>query len=245
MNSFLGTLSLVGLTTILAIGAAPGFGQDTRDTRPTTRPTMSHDTSSHEEEAPPDEGRLPDSPRGFGCLIERDGHGIAYATNDSGKTVPAGTVLTWYAQPGNVQKTFKLAKDWKPGDKLPIPVAAGEIPHPGTCSIKLSPWHDGPILKPIGIDPMDPPLETGTPPKWELACLGPYLPNNPEDLNIDNLTPFPMPKGTHIKVVIMPGPVELELVTWADGSAYAGIVFDDVLKDFPDGIESCTAEVIN
>ena len=112
--------SLALMAAVVVVGAAPAFSQ-TRDTRPeqpdrpTTepqRPSVGSDRQgdgdSQVSDGPIVERSLPASPPGFECLIAADGTSLeyAYVVNNTGKTIPHGTMITWYVQPGNIVKHY-------------------------------------------------------------------------------------------------------------------------------------------
>ncbi|WP_156387386.1 hypothetical protein [Devosia sp. Root105] len=145
--------SIAALATILVAGAAPAFAQDTRDTRPQQgRPIIEHGDEGGGSVEPGQKQRLPKSTEGVRCLV-KEGHGgpEILAVNGTGQVIPAGTVVTFYMQPGNVQKLFKLTDDWAPGQSLAIPVKLAELPDDAECSLKLksSPEPEMPADDPV------------------------------------------------------------------------------------------------
>lgn len=134
--------SLVAMAALLAAGTAPAFAQ-TRDTRP-ERPVVERDDSSGSGATETrQEPRLPKPTEGVRCLIKQGHDGPAIlAVNGTGKVIPAGTVVTLYLQPGNIQKLFKLDTDWQPGQSIGVPVKLGELPEGAACSMKVTPVED-------------------------------------------------------------------------------------------------------
>lgn len=138
--------SAAALLAVLAVGTVPALAQtrDTRPDRPTTepeRPRMDHgDGDSDVDDGPLVDASLPTIPFGFECTIDESGtppH-YAYVVNNTGKIVPHGTVITWYVQPGNIMKTYKIEIDWLPGHSIWIPDADNAIKTlPAFCSISL------------------------------------------------------------------------------------------------------------
>jgi hypothetical protein len=136
--------SLALMAAALVVGTTPAFSQ-TRDTRPTEpdRPTTEQgEKDSSEERADPAQSRrLPKATPGTDCEAHADGNGAWEVTvaNESGNTLAAGTVLTLYLQPGNVQKTFKLETDWYPGTEIDVTVKAGDFELGARCVVKIMP----------------------------------------------------------------------------------------------------------
>lgn len=130
-------LSIVAMAAVLAAGAVPALAQTRTDPEP-DRPRIEKGDGGGSETARNDEGRLPKSTAGVRCLV-KEGHGgpEILAVNGTGKVIPAGTVVTLYMQPGNVEKLFKLTEDWAPGQSLAVPVKLAELPEDAECSLKL------------------------------------------------------------------------------------------------------------
>lgn len=137
--------SLALMAAVVVAGATPAFSQ-TRDTRPTEpdRPTIEQGEKGGggSDRAEPERvNRLPQPSPGTACEAHADGNGFweVTVTNETGKTIPAGTVLTLYLQPGNVQKTFKLETDWYSGTGIDVTVKAGEFELGARCVVKVMP----------------------------------------------------------------------------------------------------------
>lgn len=150
--------SIAAMATLLVAGLTPALAQ-TRDTRPEPqRPRVENgggsDSSSTDIKIEP---RLPKSTDGVRCLIKQT-HGGPEVTvvNGTGKVIPAGTVVTFYMQPGNIQKTFKLETDWQPGQPIAVPVKLAELPQDAECAVKLATPDGGPEP-----ETKDEPLEEG------------------------------------------------------------------------------------
>lgn len=142
LKSFL----VAAAATIVVASLSPAFAQTRTDPvpdRPRTdldRPSDSHGGDSDFDDGPQIDGKLPTTPVGFECHIEDDGTPPAYAyvVNNTGKLIPHGTVITWYVQPGNIVKTYKVEIDWMPGVSIWIPDADNAIKTlPATCAISL------------------------------------------------------------------------------------------------------------
>lgn len=226
---FAKAISLLALGALVTTGIMPANARDTRTE--TDRPRIESGgggDSRPEEQAKP---RLPKSTVGVRCVIKEGHSGFgAQLVNGTGKVIFAGSVVTVYIQPGNVQKQFVLETDWLPGDPLPVPLKGVELTAVSTCAVK--------------VEFAEPKPPASTPDMWKFTCEE-YLPFSPGSLKVENTTPYPIPEGTHIKVTVMPGPVEYEVVTWGKISNFGGIVFEDLLAaQFPNGIESCSAEVV-
>jgi hypothetical protein len=136
--------SLALMAAVVVAGATPAFSQ-TRDTRPTEpdRPTIEQgEKGSGGDRAEPERvSRLPKPSPGTDCEVRADGNGSWEVTvaNESGKTISAGTVLTLYLQPGNVQKTFKLETDWYSGTEIDVTLKAGDFELGARCVVKIMP----------------------------------------------------------------------------------------------------------
>jgi len=138
------------MAAVVVAGATPAFSQ-TRDTRPEPeRPTVDRsDNDSSSGDA--DQSEATSSPRitpGISCIVDiRDGGKLeAKLVNSTGKMIPAGTIITVYIQPGNIQQHYKLQKDWGPGFSLRVSLDANEVSLPAFCSVRvgsLQPVHDG------------------------------------------------------------------------------------------------------
>lgn len=139
--------SLALMAAVVVAGAAPAFSQ-TRDTRPTEpdRPTIEQkEKDSSEERADPAQpGRLPKGSPGMLCKLTWDDDEIVgvLVTNDTGKLIPAGTIVTVYVQPGGIQKQYKVTADWYPGQAMDIAIDIGGVDAIAACSIKLKPERD-------------------------------------------------------------------------------------------------------
>jgi len=147
--------SIAALATILVAGAAPAFAQDTRDTRPQQgRPIIEQGDEGGGSVEPEQKQRLPKSTEGVRCLV-KEGHGgpEILAVNGTGKVIPAGTVVTLYLQPGNIQKLFKLETDWQPGQSIGIPVKLADLPEGADCAVKLA---DAAEQQPVADEPNTP-----------------------------------------------------------------------------------------
>jgi len=143
--------SLALMAAVVVAGATPAFSQ-TRDTRPTEPDRPRIDRSDHDgSSGDADEPEATTAPRitaGIGCMVDqRDGDKLeAKLVNATGKAIPAGTVITVYIQPGNIQQHYKLPKDWGPGFALRVSLDANDVQLPAFCSVRvgsLQPVHDG------------------------------------------------------------------------------------------------------
>lgn len=145
--------SLALMAAVVVAGATPAFSQ-TRDTRPTEpdRPTIERgEKGSSEERADPAQpGRLPKGTPGTACELAWDGDQISgvLLTNDTGKMIPVGTVITVYIQPGNIQKQYKVTANWHPGTVVDIAVDVGSVTSIAACSMKVQPDRSGQLPQP-------------------------------------------------------------------------------------------------
>lgn len=136
--------SLALMAAVVVAGATPAFSQ-TRDTRPTEpdRPTIEQGEKGGSEERvdPAQPGKLPKGSPGMLCELTWDDNEIVgvLVTNDTGKLIPAGTMVTVYVQPGGIQKQYKVTADWHPGQALDIAIDIGGVQSIAACSIKLKP----------------------------------------------------------------------------------------------------------
>ncbi|KQW78223.1 hypothetical protein ASC89_15650 [Devosia sp. Root413D1] len=145
--------SLALMAAVVVAGATPAFSQ-TRDTRPTEpdRPTIEQGEKGGSEEradrAQP--GRLPKGTPGTECKLAWDGDQISgvLLTNDTGKMIPVGTVITVYIQPGNIQKQYKVTADWHPGTVVDIAIDVGSVTSIAACSMKVQPDRSGQLPQP-------------------------------------------------------------------------------------------------
>lgn len=150
-------LSIVTMAAILAASAVPVFAQDTRDTRPRPeRPVVEHDNGGSDAADVEPDARKPKSSAGLSCVIDYSpGGSYAYAVNNTGKDVPKGTVVVWYAQPGNIQEYYQLGWDWKAGDILWIPVKDDDkVQEISFCAIKISTLRPKPEEPEEGTEPI-------------------------------------------------------------------------------------------
>lgn len=95
------SISLLALGAIIAL-ATPAFAQ--RDTRPAPdRPKIERPGTDERAEVNTD--RLRERTPGMACELTWDGNLISgvVVKNDTGKTITAGTVVTVYIQPGNIE----------------------------------------------------------------------------------------------------------------------------------------------
>jgi len=136
---FTKAISLLALAALLAGSASPAFAQ--RDTRPEDRPQIETSEDHDERDDRPDVGRLPKGTAGTECELVWDGDQISgvLLSNDTGKTIPVGTVITVYIQPGNIQKQFKVTVDWHAGTEVDIANDFGGVSSIATCSMKVQP----------------------------------------------------------------------------------------------------------
>lgn len=225
------TISILALGAVVAAFVSPALAQ--RDTRPETRPTI--EKGDGDSDRPVIELRLPKSTRGMQCEIGGTRNGIAYVevVNDTGKTIKAGSTVTIYTQPGNVQKSFVVEKDWKPGQKLDVPLKGVTLAADAECAVRVSPPKrvetpdtptepETPPEEPEAPAPLEPPVpDLGGVNEYETGDTGPMPgfddPNMVVSANceviafsqvsINNSGNVPWPKGTHIKVTFPNGQV--------------------------------------
>ena len=200
--------SLALMAAVVVAGATPAFSQ-TRDTRPTgpDRPrTDQGDGGSGGGTAEADRDYVPKSSPGLSCVIDYEpGYHYVYLTNNTGETIPAGTVVTWYAQPGGAQGSYVTPKDWPPGGRFNVPVgdkpAIAEI---SFCTVKFSTARQA-----------DPPAE-------EPERADKPVTDNPfEKGDIRILTRTERLKLPHRAVT-----VECEMVLMGDGIWYAHVTYN-------------------
>ena len=129
------TLSFLALAAVVVVSATPAFARDTRPEtdRPSIEQKGDGDSARHADDL-----RLPRSSRGMQCHIGGTRKGVAYVevVNDTGKVIPAGSTVTIYTQPGNVQKLFTVQKDWQPGQKLDVPLKGATFAKDETCAVR-------------------------------------------------------------------------------------------------------------
>lgn len=128
---------------ITIAGLSPAYAQ-TRDTRPDPEPDRPRIETNNSgrgdagsaETAP----RLPKASPGIDCILDDDSaHNLeATVVNKTGKTLSAGTILTLYVQPDNIQKLFKLETNWLPNMALSVPLKGAGIQLPAFCAVKVS-----------------------------------------------------------------------------------------------------------
>lgn len=167
-------LALAGLMT-----AGPALAQ-TRDTRPDQpdRPQIEDNNkgdgdSERESDVKP---YLPRGTAGMGCVVmDKEGLGLwVSVTNETGVDIPAGSTVTYYVQPGNIQKTYILAKPWKAGKTIETVLDSEGVPMPAECSVKLRAGRNQPEIgesmgfKPGDVDAFEPAIKPQ--PKYEFAC---------------------------------------------------------------------------
>ena len=254
--------SIAAMATVLVAGLAPAEARDTRDTRPEPeRPQIERngggDSSSTDIKIEP---RLPKSSDGLSCVIDYEpGGSYAYAVNNSGKDIPAGTVVVWYAQPGNIQEYYQLNWDWKAGDILWIPVKDDDKVHEiSFCAIKIStlrpkpeepvgghePVRDqggdnGPFNEPV---PVPPEQEDFVPDPADFACWVEVDENGERTVHLKNISDTAYPPGTSIAVTFDNGKHYTK--TWvgyfADGKSEVDSLSNEAYWGTP---ETCTVEV--
>lgn len=96
--------------------------------------------SSHDTDRDPQpERRLPKSSKGMICRVGEARNGVFYVSliNDTGAVIPAGSTVTVYVQPGNVEKLYKVDKDWQPGQKLDLPLKGVALGEDAACSVRV------------------------------------------------------------------------------------------------------------
>lgn len=130
-------LGLLAATAIF-LATTPSLAQ-TRDDRPSYRPQHEQHESDRDEKA--DEGRLPKGTAGTLCDFTWDDGKVTgvVLTNDTGKVIPAGTVITVHVQPGNIHKQYKVTSDWHSGQTIEVPVNVGGVASIAACSMKVRP----------------------------------------------------------------------------------------------------------
>jgi len=130
------TLTLLALAA--AVAATPAFAQ--RDTRPDPdKPRI--ERQDHQEERADNTERLRKSSPGMACELTWDGNLISgvIVKNDTGKTIKAGTVVTVYIQPGNIEKQYKVTADWPSGTEMDISIDVGGVESIAACAIRIKP----------------------------------------------------------------------------------------------------------
>lgn len=166
------TISFLALAAVIAVSAAPAFARDTR--LETDRPTLEHPGGGDSDRGTDIEARLPKSSKGMRCHVGETRNGIAYVevVNDTGKTIPAGSTVTIYTQPGNVQKLFTVHKDWQRGQTLDVPLKGVKFAEDETCAVRVS------VKKPVSDQPQTP--DEPTQPPTETPVEMPEVPPGPD-----------------------------------------------------------------
>lgn len=214
--------SLAALAAILVAGAAPAFAQTRTDPEP-DRPRVEDGDHGDSETARAQEGRLPKSTEGIRCLVKEGHGGLAVSVvNGTGKVIPAGTIVMFYMQPGNIQKLFKLEADWAPGKPIEVPLKGVQVSADSTCAVKVAPPTNEPTETPDDL-PETPsnPLETpDDPPEpsqvGEVGCkviTGP--PPFEATLDFKNIGQYNLPAGTKVMTVMPDGSIH-EFVLYTD-----------------------------
>jgi hypothetical protein len=217
------TFALMAASAIVLASLSPVVARDTRvDTgRPQIeQPQQSSDSSSREE--PQTKPRLRKSTEGLRCTIQNDHGTIAVlAVNGTGATIPAGTVVKFYMQPGNVEKLFTLTSDWPAGTSLPIPLKMTELPANPECSVRLQPVANTPADEPQPEGPKvgeptpttDPAPSDGHSPQ-DISCMVMTGPPPTETwLNFTNVGDSKLPWGTKVYTTMPDGSVH-EFTPW-------------------------------
>lgn len=121
---------LLAATTI-AVLAGPSLAQ-TRDDP--VRPKAERSKSKQEADT-----RLRIGTPGMTCIMDEDGIMWAAVVNETGATIPAGSVVTIYIQPGNIVRAMKLQSDWKPGTGYHVSLKNYDVTLPAFCAAKVQP----------------------------------------------------------------------------------------------------------
>ena len=192
---------------IVVAGLSPAFAQ-TRDTRPLPeRPPV--ESSQHDDDTEPqDKPRLPKSSAGVDCLVDGKNSAWVVVTNDTGATIPAGSTVTIYVQPGNIQKLYKLNKPLKAGAQTLVELDA-DVARPAFCSVKVSPGRaaDGPSITPTGKGTEQElrKLRLGFHETLGLTCVTYWWHgNNETGIGFTNTSDKVIPKGTVFTFIIQP-----------------------------------------
>lgn len=151
--------------------------------------------------------RLPRSTEDTLCQVQDKGtEGFSVViVNTTGEEIPAGTVVTIYLEPGNIQKSFKLEKPWKDGTLLFVPDWR-PMDTPTDCAVKVAPWRDvkaDPVFtKPDeGIRKM----KLGFHETLGLSCVTYWWHGKNEDtITFTNDSDQIIPKGTVFTFIIQP-----------------------------------------
>jgi hypothetical protein len=132
-------ISILALAGILATSPALAQTRDGRDDQPQVNNGSDHGSTAGDEVV---KWKLPKSTRGITCTPLEDGILYAKLTNGTGATIPAGSVVTLYIDPGEQVRHITLKYDWLPGATLKIGVSDNldlEI----ACSAKVKLSSDG------------------------------------------------------------------------------------------------------
>lgn len=170
-------VSILALAGLVAAGPALAQARDTRPDQP-DRPQIEDNNkgdgdSERESDVKP---YLPRGTPGMSCVVmDKEGLGLWVSVkNETGVDIPAGSTVTYYVQPGNIQKTFILAKPWKAGKTIETVLDSEGVPMPAECTVKLRAGRNQPELgesigfKPGDTDAFDPAIKQQ--PNYTFAC---------------------------------------------------------------------------
>lgn len=136
--SILKAISLLALATMLS---APTLAQaQTRGDQPQR---FDGGETSYGDNEPNPARRLPRSTDDTFCQIQDKGaEGFnVVVINTTGEDIPAGTVVTIYLQPGDIQKSFKVEQPWLDGFLMFLPNWR-PMDTPTDCAVKIAPRRD-------------------------------------------------------------------------------------------------------
>lgn len=137
--TLLKTIALLALVALATFDVGATLARDTRTETDQPRGGGSEGGTSYGDNLPEAEPRLPTTTKGFSCVMVESklADYEATITNNTGVIIPEGTNITIYIQPGNIQKTFKLAKYWMPGANI-FTIVHGDFDEPVECAFRIS-----------------------------------------------------------------------------------------------------------
>lgn len=235
------SISLLALGAIIAF-ATPAFAQ--RDTRPDPdRPKI--ERPGNDERAEVNTDRLRESSPGMACELTWDGNLISgvVVKNDTGKTIKAGSVVTVYIQPGNIEKQYKVVADWYSGTEMDIAIDVGGVDSIAACSIRIKPDRaDKGLPQPAEETPwyLQGDVEFDCHIRWKSTG-----PTTPAQLYVQfyNTGDVTIPAGTKI-VFVLPSGERMTLVTdkdWPPNTTFQlDLAYSNERGDFYNESRSCT-----
>jgi hypothetical protein len=170
-------MKLFGTIALMAVVASLGIDTAAiaRDTRPEGPRIEDNDRSDGSGERVNDvKPYLPGGTAGMSCAVmDKEGLWVS-VKNETGVDIPAGATVTYFVQPGDIQRTYILAKPWKAGKVIEVVLDSEGVPMPAECTIKIKAGRNQPEIgesvgfKPGDTDAFDPAVKPQ--PKYEFSC---------------------------------------------------------------------------